>query len=43
MEGNINTKNGQRESVFLNEHFMAAACAVVVVTGLIILYLIVRD
>lgn len=28
----------KRESIFLNEHFMAAACAVVVVTGLASLY-----
>ena len=28
----------KRESIFLNEHFMAAACVVVVVTGLVSLY-----
>lgn len=38
-----NTKENKIESVFLNEHFMAATCAVFVVTGLITLYFTIRD
>ena len=33
----------KRESIFLNEHFMAAACAVVVVTGLFSLYFCIAE
>ena len=33
----------KRESIFLNEHFMAAACAVMVVTGLISLYFCIAE
>ena len=33
----------KRESIFLNEHFMTAACAVVVVTGLISLYFCIAE
>ena len=43
MEEHINTKKRQRESVFLNERFMAATCAVVVITDLITLFFAVRD
>ena len=38
-----NAKEEQRESIFLNEHFMAAACAVVAITSLISLVFCVRD
>ena len=43
MSDNRKIEGKQRESIFLNEYFMAAACAVVVVTGLISLFFCVRD
>ena len=43
MSGNRTIGNKSRESIFLNEHFMAAACAVVVVTSLISLFFSLRD
>ena len=43
MENSTNTNQRQRESVFLNERFMAAICAVTVMTGLVILYFSIRN
>ena len=43
MSDNRKIEGKQRESIFLNEYFMAAACAVVVVTGLISLFFCVKD
>ena len=43
MTDNRSLKKDKRESIFLNEHFMAALCAVVVVTGLVSLYFCVRE
>ena len=43
MSDNHNMEGKPRESIFLNEYFMAAACAVVVVTGLISLFFCVKD
>ena len=43
MSDNSNAKERKRESVFLNEHFMAAACAVVVITSLISLFFSIRE
>ena len=43
MTANSSLKRDKRESIFLNEHFMAALCAVVVVTGLVSLYFCVRE
>ncbi len=43
MTNKLSSPGEQRESVFLNEYFMAAACAVVVVTGLISLVFSVRE
>ena len=36
-------KEKKRESVFLNEHFMAANCAIVVITSLVSLFFCVRE
>ena len=43
MTDNRSLKKDKRESIFLNEHFMAALCAVVVVTGLVSLFFCVRE
>jgi len=43
MTNKLSSPGEQSESVFLNEYFMAAACAVVVVTGLISLVFSVRE
>ena len=43
MSDNRRIEGKQSESIFLNEYFMAAACAVVVVTGLVSLFFCVRD
>ncbi len=43
MSDNRRIEGKQSESIFLNEYFMVAACAVVVVTGLVSLFFCVRD
>ena len=43
MSDNRRIEGKQSESIFLNEYFMAAACAVVVVTGLVSLFFCVKD
>ena len=43
MSDNPTTSRGKRESIFLNEYFMAAACAAVVITGLVSLYFCARE
>ena len=43
MPENPGAKVKKRESIYLNEHFMAAACAVAVLTGLLSLYFCVRE
>ena len=43
MAGEEKTKKERGESIFLNERFMAAACAAVVITGLVSLYFCIRE
>ena len=43
MSDNPTTSRGKRESIFLKEYFMAAACAAVVITGLVSLYFCARE
>ena len=43
MSDTANMESKPRESVFLNEYFMAAACAVVAITSLVSLFFCVRE